>query len=370
MEFAGIIAMTVLAGVIALFYIGNKYKLEGEEPGEGVMRLINDRKKTALLIATFGILFSEALLAGSIHPENELYVSPEGRMAQHLVISFIGFLVTVNFNSLIIELRNPEIRKKYSLWNIIFRLALSGILSIAIPLANIFLIAKGLGHHNTMLDWIFKITHSADNWDAYKSYYGLAADYDPLTNMPYALFGTIIGVGVAFLLILLEVSSIYSVFKEDKDNKKSKENKDESKNGKSDKSDSNKSDKKDKDNSDSKQRATLEYKVAKILAKSGKENELYDFIYDTTNSSKVPTAIYALVQSRLREIAGKFELEKDDNKKKVLAKALLGVLVNKLPNDSELKDFTDEKKQYGCASSSYDEYKHLIEDKYLVTPIK
>jgi len=370
MEFTVLIGLCAILGIGALFYLGARHALPHEEPGDGVLRMVRNTHRTALLGATLAILFSEALLAGSIHPLNELYVSSEGRMTQHLVISFIGFLSTVFFMDSLEEITSGSYKERYSIWTMLIRVGLSSLLAIGVPPTNIFMIAKGLGHQNTLADFFYKLFHSATAWENYVSYYRLPTGYDPLAMLPYSLVGTIVGVLVAFILILLELSIVYDKLSRDKRKesieKTNKQSTDSDKTG-SDKSDSGKTDPANSKETVKIDKSTLEYKSAHHLAKDpGSVNDLYIQLNKIINGSNLPTQIYSIIQAHIRTVLGQIVAEPNKNNHK---KQLVGIYCNKRPEQKEYREAGDITKRFG-AGGDIKALEKLLKAEYIITPTK
>lgn len=362
MSITVVMILSVLFLLGGLFYLGKKHQRPGEQLGISVLRIIKNDSHTALLIITMGVLLSQALLAGSIHPANELHISSEGRMLQHLVISFLGFLMTVFFIDAVEEVATGKSKQMgKSTFNVSVRIILSATLSLLIPLGNLFLIAKGLGDHNTLLDWFTKLTSSPGEWARYVQYYKLPHNYDPASDISYTVFGALMAEVAALITTFLEFMSVTNI----KDDKKGKDKSTDGK-GAADSAGS-KNDEKKGDESSTKGNVysdddlnnSSSLKAATLLAKDDASikplAQLLHTIFLGLNVEKVLDAsLFVLMQARLRT-----KLTAAAGAETAKLKELLGVYTNRVPDATELAAIQSPTSKIGYAGK-YSTIKNLI----------
>lgn len=186
------------------------FKLSGQSDdkrklGIKMIDMFATNVETVLVMLTIFFLISEAFIAGSIHPANELYIDGNGRTIAHLMISLAGMTAIFSIPKTLREFKNAETSKVA----LTFLLLLFIGVAVGVPIANIHLIGHGLGNSRLLGDTIKEFFYTTENWENYCYFMDYPEKYSVWSSMPYIFKAVVIGNIITTIFFIIE--SLYSV---------------------------------------------------------------------------------------------------------------------------------------------------------------
>jgi len=202
--------IAIIAGIVFyIAYIWNRAKKEQSNAtlGENVIRHFTDSIPTTLVFITILMLLAEAFIAASIHPTDELYVEGSGRKINHFVISLIGVIGIFGTFRYTKSFKDPDTNN----WVVAGVVLVMLSIAIMVPIANIYLIAHGLGDPSLPAELFRYWTSNVSDWMDYCDFMGYNLDYKPIEKSSTLLLAVI--VGNIFTVLLLIAEALISMLK-------------------------------------------------------------------------------------------------------------------------------------------------------------
>ncbi len=190
--------MVLLAGMLYLIRKNNPDR----DLGEVFTTSVINQNEVILDVIIIFLYLAEAITAASVHTEDAGPMSnPFARLITHLLISSVGAVANLTLIKDIATIFRP-MPISYRFINIFIAIILL-VISIAVPFANLDMIASNLSSEFEFRHWIFSLTASENEYTSFLIKYKYPENYKVWENLPVQLKVSIWTAMIHYLVMVL-----------------------------------------------------------------------------------------------------------------------------------------------------------------------